>query len=235
MPQEADWKRKQWSEMLQLFTTKRVASGMVSVIILAAAVGAFLLTSAGPQDEQAAWPALTMTYDEHGQFALIGDNPPETMTLTYRLTYTSADTWIEEVIAAPDVVTSVGTFSDVGSYRKIEDGQYTDFDSTSGDTTTYALEEDVTRVPRGRLYPVSLTILQDRVDASPAKVPTTTRVCFDDDCESAAEGWRFVDDRGREVVYADDARGIPLKLGDFVISEVLVSGSKEPVPDSLTK
>ena len=175
---------------------------------------------------------MTLIYDITRLFHVIGDKPAKTSTRTYRLTYTSRDSWIEEIIAAPDIQTRAEAFSDIGSYQKIEDGQYITYDAVTGDTTIAPLDESVSIIPRSRLYPKPIAMLKKYYDPSPEKVATTSRVCFNDDCEINAEGWRFMEGN-RESIYADDARGIPLKLGDFVIKEVLVHGARQPVPVSV--
>ena len=173
---------------------------------------------------------MTMTYDVTGHLFSIGDQPSEETTNSYRFTFTSEDSWIEEVIAAPDVVLRVGTFSEVGSYQRLDGNQYTVYDSITGSTRTETVEEGIYMIPQSALFgPMPLSGLKEHVDSSPEKIATTTRVCFNDDCTANTEGWRFVDGE-LEFIYADDARGIPLQIGSFVIKEIQVHGDKQPLP-----
>ena len=217
--------------MQQLVTKRRLLYALVPLAVIA--VAAFAILELGFQTEgdgqPDAWPSLIMTYDET-ESHIIGDNTPVATTKTYRFTFTSNDSWIEEVIAAPSVQTSAGTFSDVGSYQKVENGQHITYDATSGSTRTTALEEGTIQIPRSRLHQVSLDSLKEHVDSSPTKVATISRVCFNEDCADSAQGWRFMDG-SVESIYADDARGMPLKLGDFVITDLQVQSAKQPVED----
>ena len=172
------------------------------------------------------WPALTMTYDRSGEFFVIGENPAKVTTQTLELSYTSMDAWTEIVTAAPDMATRWGTFSDVGSYQQVADGQYITYDAVTGETSTETLEEGDRRIAGSAFYPIPIAALKEHVDGSPVKVATASKVCFNGDCTTGAEGWKFTDSDGRVTVYADDARGIPLRWGDLIIKEVRVTGSR---------
>ena len=128
-------------------TNTRLIYGLVPIVIVASAALALLQSSDQTKVQPTDWPAMTTTYDLHGQFFIIGDNPPATQTQTRRSTHTTKDSWIEVIIAAPDMVTRVGTFSDVGSYQKIENGQYITYDAVTGSTETETINERVTRTP----------------------------------------------------------------------------------------
>ena len=169
------------------------------------------------------WPPLTMTYPVKWSS---GGTP---MTDIYRLTYTSRDSWIEEVISAEPIETHVGTFSEVGSYRKLENGQYTTYDAVTESTEVETVEEDGTvMIPRGGLYPHPIHFLEELFDKELPAVSTNTRVCFNDVCADNAPGWEFRHGNTLKV-FADDARGIPVQMGNFVVTEVRVQGEKQPV------
>ena len=76
------------------------------------------------------WPPLTMTYPVKWSS---GGTP---MTDIHRLTYTLTGLLdiAQEVISAEPIETHVGTFSKVGSYRKLENGQYTTYDAVTEST-----------------------------------------------------------------------------------------------------
>ena len=178
------------------------------------------------------WPPLTMTYENHTTESFSssdGESWVKIRTKVYRLTYTSRDSWIEEVIESEPFNTHVGVFSSTGSYRKLHDGEFIDLRfGKSRETTTETVEAEVTMIPKGGLTPFPIKIMEDAYGIELSAVSTTSRVCFHDDCEENAEGLLLVDN-GREFVYADDARGIPLKMGDFVIQEVLVQDERQEV------
>ena len=71
-----------------------------------------------------------------------------------------------------------------------------------------------------------LDVYKEHLGTEMTQVATTTKVCFDDDCTLNAPGWVF---EGHNIVFADDARGIPVKVGNCVVTEVNIEGAKEPV------
>ena len=76
--------------------------------------------------------------------------------------------------------------------------------------------------------PRSIAIIGDAYDKELTSVSTTTKVCFNDVCTENAPGWGLRE-RANVIVFADDARGIPVTIGDFVVTEVRVQGQKETV------
>ena len=199
--------------MHNLIKWKRLPYGVVPLTFIAAA---FLLITVQASEEKTDWPSLTMTYEVTNQGNLE----------TRRLTYISRDSWTEEVTAANPVETTWGTFSAIGSYQMVEHGQYITYDSVTDSTESEEVSEGVIMIPRLRLTPFPIAVIKENYDQELTKVPTTTKVCFLEECQENAQGWRLVDN-GMEYIYADDARGIPLKIGGFVVREVQVSGSRE--------
>ena len=63
---------------------------------------------------------------------------------------------------------------------------------------------------------------------SPAKVSTTTKLCFLSECVTNASGLQF-SDGSVSYIYADDARGIHLNIPSIVINEVRVEAAQEPL------
>ena len=186
-------------------------------LVLAAAGVAFLLAD-GARAEPKDWPALTMTYD------LTTSVNGVDVRQTRELVYTSRDAWVETVISADSYTISQGTFSDVGSYQKVGAGQYNYYDATTGDTRTEAIAAGSVHIPRGGLLPMPLEDIEAHTGKQLTSTTTATRVCFDDDCIDAAAGWEWAE---ASIVFAADARGIPVKIGDFVVTEVRVQGGKE--------
>ena len=61
------------------------------------------------------------------------------------------------------------------------------------------------------------------------EVSTTSRVCYQSDCESSASGLAYNRGGGIQWIVLDDTRwwGIPLKVGDkFIVSELTLDVSK---------
>ena len=59
---------------------------------------------------------------------------------------------------------------------------------------------------------------------------TSARVCYNSSCTDNAQGISFTYN-GIDFVYADDARGIPLKFGDsFQVIEVTVHSAHQAIP-----
>ena len=132
------------------------------------------------------------------------------------------------VIEADDVTVRVGTFNHKGSCQKLDHGIYTIYDATTDGTDTETVPKGVVRIPRGGLMPHPISVVEDAVGKQGQRVSTTTKVCFDDDCTENASGWEMSDGKGT-IVFGDDARGIPVKIGDFVVTEVVVQGAKQAV------
>ena len=225
--------------MKSLISSKRLlySLGFMAVLVTAAFAIVEMGFIPGPNTDSdadadaPAWPALVMTYDTTGKFFVIGDNEAELTTKTRRLEYLSVAAWTATVTAAPDMVTRYGTYSDVGSYHQIADGVHTAYDAVADETTTVTLSDDKTMVPGGSLVPLPLANLREAVDSNPTKVTTVATVCFDAVCDANAEGWAFDEGDGITAVYADDARGIPLRIGNLVVTDLRVQGAKEPVHD----
>ena len=221
--------------MKSLISSKRLLYGlgfMAPIVIAAFAIVEMGFIPLSNADSDApTWPVLVMTYDTTGKFFVIGDNEAEEVTKTRRMEYFSDAAWTATVTAAPDMVTRYGTFSDVGSYHKIADGVHTAYDAVDGETTTTTLSDDKTMVAGSGLVPIPLAALREAVDSNPSKVATAATVCFDAVCQTNAEGWEFVEGDGITTVYADDARGIPLRVGNLTVTELRVQGAKEPVHD----
>ena len=169
------------------------------------------------------WPPLTMYYE---MTATMGDG--EEGTLKYKLSYHSRDHWREEIISAPPLVSPVGTFVLQGSYELARDGLLFQYDPNSDNLHTAVLEGR--KVPRpgvGNVSPVPLERLKRIYGREPVAVDTDTRVCFRDACEEDSRGWSF--DLKQQHVYADDLRGIPIRLDRLDITEVLVNDVRQPV------
>ena len=168
------------------------------------------------------WPPLVMKYNVEA--AVSGRSIGEVRQLTYN----SRTSWIEEVIEADDIVVSVGTFNNTGSYKKLDGRVYAEYDAITGRTSTETIPKGEVMIPRGGFMPIPIAVLESILGKPAEKVATTTKVCFDDDCTERASGWDLSEGKST-LVFADDARGIPVQIGNFVVTEVLVRGARQPV------
>ena len=209
--------------MFREVMTHRVTLVSVSMVLAIAAgvTSFFLMTSDRATADLQDWPPLVMKYSIQ---APVNDT---TINQNRKLTYTSRDEWIEEVVDAEDIQTRVGTVNDAGSYQKVSNGSYVTYDASSGHTTTETISEGVVIAPQSGVVAVPLEAYKEHLGAGMTEVATTTKVCFDDECSLNDSGWVF--DSESSIVFADDTRGIPIKVGNFVVTELHVQGAKEPV------
>ena len=149
------------------------------------------------------WPPLTMTYTRSSGATV------------YRLNHRAKTDWRREIIRDSLMP------SRVGSYEEVGDGQVSFFDAETGELET---SPGSFILPWG-MHPVPFVILKVSYLDMPTRVRTSTRLCFDEQCEDNAWGWRFGDH-----IYADDLRGIPIGDGidSIAITEVLVHAPQEP-------
>ena len=203
-----------------------------------------LMAGCGADEEPNSWhelPSFTMRYElAHGQAVNVGGREVDPRQERV-LEYTGVNQWVETVVASADIETRVGTFSDIGSYRR-QDGDTTiEYDATTGDTTVDIRDEDDVppgapadvphrSLPGGFLIPFWMGWAEREVYGIVAHglVQTEARVCFNEVCENNHWG-RSYTDNGVDVVYVDDARGIPLQMGGFKVLEVHIHSDKMPV------
>ena len=194
---------------------------------LAVGIGAFVITTNAVGAKNPDWPPLTMTYVTPAA-SPDGTSPG---ALTFRLDYTDQSNWKEQIIAAPDVRVGDETFSKVGYYQQLSGDKYSIYDPITRSTRTQTVRDGVVMIPRSMLSPLPISTLEGVAQQEATKVTTATRVCFRDDCESNATGWRY-EDKGNVLVYADDARGIPIRINDLVVSQLTVQDSREAIARS---
>ena len=189
--------------------------------LVAVGVVAFVLRSNTTAASTTDWPPLTMTYQT--DFMVNGSTYNETRMLTYN----ARNSWVEKVIAADSFTVRQGTFSPVGSYRKLENDKFSTYHAVSDSTVVEEAERNSLMIPRDWLLANPIEGQEDFLNNELTPVRTTTRVCFESVCIENAPGWEF---RYGDVVvvYADDARGIPVKVGDnfFEVTEVRAQGER---------
>ncbi len=128
------------------------------------------------------WPPLTMTYQT--DYVVYGSTYNETRMLTYN----SRNSWVEKVIAADSFTVRQGVFSPVGSYRKLENYQYTTYDGLTDSTADEETERDSLTIPRAWLFANPIEGQEDFLGHEHTPVTTGTRVCFESVCTDNAPG-----------------------------------------------
>ncbi len=177
-------------------------------------------------------PSFTMTFTlADGQAVSVGGQAVAS-NQTRRMDYTAPDRWTETVTTSPDIVTSWGTFNAAGSYISVNGTTVTEYNAVTGLTSTYTQEHSGIRVPGAYMIPIDIESAEDSSHGIVANgaASTTARVCFNGACQDNHTGRSYTID-GETWVYADDARGIPLKIGDdFQAIEVTVNSAKQTIP-----
>ena len=178
--------------------------------------------------EQKDWPPFTMVYElEDGQIAMVGDRKVESRQLR-RFEYTSATEWTDTVLESPPIETRVGTFSQVGSYRRLDGRRLVEYESVTDSIREEEIEEGVRHLANGLFMPYRNRQYEEADGIAPVKVETGVLVCFRDQCEDNAIGLLYRLENGQERVFADDSRGFPLGIGTlFVVKELRVDDEQK--------
>lgn len=173
--------------------------------------------------EQKDWPPFTMVYElEDGQSVMVGDRPVESRQ-SRRFEYQSATEWTDTVLESPPIETRVGTFSQVGSYRRLDGRRLVGYDSVTDSIREDEVEEGSRRLANGFFLPYRNRQFEELDGIPPVKVETGALVCFRNECEDNAIGLLYRLENGQERVFADDSRGFPLGIGTlFVVNELRV-------------
>lgn len=224
--------------MTKLLTTlKKKYSIALIVLLVGLSLGMMAIGGSGYSDSvnpnlPLRQPSFTMIFKvADGQQVMVGDRHVDSHQ-TRRLEYTSRTKWVETVTASPDIVTQWGTFSDVGSYQKMDGNTFTTYDAVVGDVITETITRG-TRAPGIYMMPMPMHGINhdDSFIESYSRVRTSARVCFNDSCTDNAEGISF-STNVRSYIYVDDARGIPLKFGDnFEVTEVTIHSARQAIRD----
>ena len=207
---------------------RTVLAALVIVAIIAVATVAVIRSNVTAQSVNTDWPPLTMTYEAKGSSTLVGGREQSNIEVR-RIVYTSKNNWTDTITEAPDIATPVGTFNPTGSYRTLNNGVITEYNAITGRTSTVAATDGVSHVAGSAFVRNSIDKLQER-GYEFTRVATDARVCFQSTCENNASGVRM-EFNNQEYIYADDVRGIPLKLGTtaFKVREVVIHDSKQAV------
>ena len=172
------------------------------------------------------WPPFTMVYETNGVVYSIGSSPSVTTREVRRLEYQSRTQWTDTVVEAPTITTMVGSTSRVGSSTRVNGDSYTEYNASGELTYADTVGENTTMLADS--LPPPFPIEDSRVETEPTV--TSAKVCFNDECTENAAGLLRRRANGAEVVYVDDARGIPLRVNAaFVVKEIRITGAKRQI------
>ena len=177
------------------------------------------------------WPGFTMAYETDGHAYTVGQNPAVVTRETHRLEFTSMTNWTDTVTAAPTIKTRVGSFSATGSYQRMDGTTLTEYDALTDSTTQEEVGEGRVVGPFMMPFPIEESSYEF------ASTTTDATVCFKDKCHVNAPGLLLpAGQDGSDMVFVNDARGIPLRIGDasdgFVARTVQINDAQQtPVID----
>ena len=163
-----------------------------------------------------------MIYEvEQGQTVMVGNRQIDSWQMR-RMEFESPTRWKVTILQSAPIETRVGTFSQVGSYQMLDGRSFTEFDAATNSLREETVERGVRRIPTA--FPAPLYMIGLEIEGlKPTRVVTTTTVCFREQCQENATGLLYTRDNGREWVFADDSRGILLRVGTaFVVLELRV-------------
>ena len=210
------------SQTLRLGLVLLIAAVVATSVVVA--MSAWADGPAGPVIPE--WPPFTMVYETNGIVYSIGSSPAVTTREVRRLEYQSRAQWTVTVVEAPTVTTRVGSDSSVGSSTRLNGDSYTEYNSSGELTYAETLGENEIRLAGSLMLP--FPIEESGVETEPAV--TRAKVCFNDECTENAAGLLHRKANGAEVVYVDDARGIPLRVDDvFFVREIHIEDAKQQI------
>ena len=210
------------SQTLRLGLVLLIATVVATSVVVAMSVWAD--GPAGPVIPE--WPPFTMVYETNGIVYSIGSSPSVTTREVRRLEYQSRSQWTDTVVEAPTITHTVGWSSREGDSARVDGDSYTEYDSSGELTYAETLEENETRLAGSLPLPFSLE--ESGVETEPTV--TSAKVCFNDECTKNAAGLLHRKANGAEVVYVDDARGIPLRVGDVLfVKEIRIEDARQQI------
>ena len=208
--------------------TKKIGIALAVLIIAGAGIAGFMLVRGSSAADTREWPAFVMVYEVDAAPVQVGEIV-HTGRQEHRLDYRSKSAWTDTVTAAATVRTRVGEFSVLGSYEQLDGRIHTHYAAMDGQIRREVIDAGTEFIPRGALMRRPLALLNER-GYTFTRIQTDATVCFRDQCEQNAYGLA-ADIKNVRHVFVDDARGIPLKIGEdsFVVSEIRISDNRRSV------
>ena len=207
-----------------------------TIFVIGAALAALFLASLfiyvsrrGDEAGSGRLPPMTMLYEAYGPSISVGDRSIEPFKELHRLEYQSETQWVDTVIESPTVdLGRHGARSNVGSYTRLNGKSITEYDAMDSSIDGSTVSDDTVFVPHPAL--AYGTPYHDLLDHSSkftkSRVTTSAKVCFNGECVENAVGILYESSRVA-LVFVDDSRGIPLRLGDgFLVRSVEIHDTK---------
>ena len=211
------------SQTLRLGLVLLIAAVVAASVVVAMSVWAD--GPAGPVIPE--WPPFTMVYETDGVTYSLWSSPSVTTREVRRLEYQSQTQWTDTVIKAPTITSKVGSTSRVGYSTRVDGDSYTEYNASGEMTYAEELGENETMLA-GSSLPPPFPIEDSRFEIE--STVTSAKVCFNDECTENAAGQLRRKANGGEFVYVDDARGIPLRVGDaFIVREIHIKDTKQQI------
>ena len=205
-----------------------------TTFVIGAALAALFLASlfiyvsrCGDEAGSGRLPPMTMLYEAYGPSISVGDRSIEPFKELHRLEYRSETQWVDTVIESPAVdLGRYGTRSSVGSYTRLNGKSITEYDAMDGSIDESTVSDDTVFVPDPALALGTPDLLDHSSKFTKSRVTTSAKVCFNGECVENAVGILYESSR-TALVFVDDSRGIPLRLGDgFLVRSVEIHDSK---------
>ena len=212
-------------------TDNKVAIFSVAALVVAGAAVVIALAvmsvqADDPYPEIPTWPPFTMVYETDGVAYSIGEGSAQTTRETRRLEYRSERDWLDTVTSAPTITTPVGLATRIGSFHKMDGDTYSEFDASTGFSNTETIPDNARKAAGAVILPFPMVEFDVRFSTT----PTTATVCFNTKCQENAKGLLYTKPSGVQQVFVDDARGIPLRVGDsLIVREIQINSNQEPV------
>ena len=199
---------------------------IAAVVVASVAVTMSVRATAPDAPTIPTWPSFTMVYETDGVTYSVGSSLAETTREVRQLDYQSRTRWTDTVLEAPTIITSVGSSSRVGSYSQLNGDSYTESDSSDEQTYVDTVEENTTRLVGSMPPPFPI----EGSGVALESITTNAKVCFRDSCTGNAPGLLYRKANGSEFVFADDTRGIPLRVNNtFIVREIRIKDAQQPV------
>ena len=201
---------------------------LIAAVVAASVVVAMSVWADGPAGPVIpTWPPFTMVYETDGVTYSLWSSPSVTTREVRRLEYQSQTQWTDTVIEAPTITSKVGSTSRVGYSTRVDGDSYTEYNASGEMTYAEELGENETMLA-GSSLPPPFPIEDSRFEIE--STVTSAKVCFNDECTENAAGQLRRKANGGEFVYVDDARGIPLRVGDaFIVREIRIQDAKQQI------
>ena len=208
--------------------TKKIGIALAVLIIAGAGIAGIMLVRGSSAADTREWPAFVMVYEVDAAPVQVGEIA-HTGREEHRLDYRSKTAWTDTVTAAATIRTRVGEFSVLGSYEQLDGRNLIEYDAVTDHVGREVIDAGTVFIPSGALMRRPLALLNER-GYTFTRVQTDATVCYRDQCEQNAYGLA-TDINNVRYVFVDDARGIPLKIGEdsFVVSEIRISDNRRAV------